>query len=76
LHKRKKAAHQTQHTHTDRREKLEETTVHTEGERERERERKKVAWEAVLQGKDKVPCFRQQTHHQWMNERKKISFYS
>jgi hypothetical protein len=58
LHKRKKAAHQTPHTH-----KREiETTVHTEEERrkrekERKKERKKVAWEAVLQGKDKSALF-------------------
>lgn len=31
-------------------------------ERERKKARKKVAWEALLQGKDKAPCFRQQNH--------------
>jgi hypothetical protein len=65
LHKRKKAPHQTQQTHTHTHKREIETTVHREEEkreREREREREKVAWEAVLQGKDKAPCFRQQNH--------------
>jgi hypothetical protein len=31
-------------------------------ERERKKARKKVAWEALLQGKDKAPCFRLQNH--------------
>jgi hypothetical protein len=60
LHKRKKAAHQTPHTH-----KREiETTVHTEEERrKREKERKKERkWlgKQCCKEKTKAPCFRQQ----------------
>jgi hypothetical protein len=75
LHKRKKAAHQTQHTqtntHTHTREI--ETTVHTEEERrerererEREKERKKERkglGKQCCKEKTKAPCFRQQNPH-------------
>jgi hypothetical protein len=62
LHKRKKAAHQTQHTQTEERNRDYSAHRGREKKGEREKERKKVAWEAVLQGKDKAPYFRQQNH--------------
>jgi hypothetical protein len=61
LHKRKKAAHQTQHTQTEERNRdYSRKGLHRgrekKGERERRKERKWLG-KQVLQGKDKAPLF-------------------